>query len=130
MWGAVSVPVTVNAAPTNPPFYGMQASSPSWDVPKEVGEAAAVEPRGYALVGAFPAHAAAASCLALHPCLPMVATGEPVGYLEACVPLIHVVQTDKLLADQLPGTATPPSYGSRFHVPMVARGVVAALQTS
>lgn len=74
--------------PIIPPSHGMQASSPSWDAPKSTGEAAAVEPRGYALVGAFPAHAAAASCLALHPCLPMVATGEPIVYPEACVSII------------------------------------------
>ena len=34
-----------------------------------------MDPRGFAQVGAFAAHAAPVSCMALHPSLPMVVTG-------------------------------------------------------
>ena len=53
----------------------VQEGQLSWDPPHEPHAATPVDPRGFALVGAFAAHAAPVSCMALHPSLPMVVTG-------------------------------------------------------
>lgn len=70
-----------------------QGGAISWETP---GAAASAPPPAApaALAGAFPAHDAPASCLALHPCLPMVATGGLPSSAREAASLAHPARLD------------------------------------